>query len=54
MLMLIYYLYIKSPEKGRELYDVITKMKACFEESELTTEGGNHPLRAYGTRFIAY
>ena len=32
MLMQIYYLYIKSPKKCRELDDVITEMKACFEE----------------------
>ena len=54
MLMQIYYLYIKSPKKCRELDDVITEMKACFEESEFETEGGNCPLRACGTRLIAH
>ena len=29
-------------------------MKACFQESEFATEGGNRPLRACGTRFIAH
>ena len=54
MLMQIYYLYIKSPKKCRKLDDVITEMKACFEESKFATEGGNRPLRACGTRFIAH
>ena len=47
-------MYIKSPKKCRELDDVITEMKAYFEESEFTTEGGNHPLQACRTRFIAH
>ena len=54
MLMQIYYLHIKLPKKCRELDDVITEMKACFEESEFETEGGNRPLRACVTRFIAH
>ena len=44
MIMQIYYLYIKLPKKCRELDDVITEMKACFQESEFATEGGNRPL----------
>lgn len=38
-----------SPKKCREPDDVIIEMKACFEESEYTTEGGNNPLQACGT-----
>ena len=54
MLMQIYYLYTKSPKKCRELDEVITEMQACFEESEFSVLGGNRPIRACGTRFIAH
>ena len=54
MLMHVYYLYIKSPKKCRELDDVVIKLQACFEESEFSVEGGNRPIRACGTRFIAH
>jgi len=51
MLMQIYYLYTKLPW---ELDDVIVEMKACFEGSEFAIEGGNRPIWACETRFIAH
>ena len=44
MLMQIYYLYMKSPKKCRELDDVVVELQACFEESEFSVEGGNRPI----------
>ena len=54
ILMQVYYLYTKSPKKYRELDEVITEMQACFGDSEFSVEGGNRPIRACGTRFIAH
>ena len=45
MLLRLYYLYEKSPEKYREL-EYISK------ERELAFEGGNCPIRSFGTRWI--
>ena len=54
LLLRIYYLYEKSPKKCHELDDVVMELKHCLEPSEIPKEGGNRPLRACGTRFIAH
>ncbi len=54
MLLRIYYLYEKSPQKCVELDDIISELKQCLEPSDLPTKGGNRPLRACGTRFVAH
>ena len=54
MLMRVYYLYEKSPKKCRDLEDVVTELKACLEPTDMPTGGGNRPLRACGTRFVAH
>ena len=54
MLLRIYYLYENSPQKCAELDGVISELKYCLEPSDLPTKGGNRPLRACGTRFIAH
>lgn len=33
---------------------VISELKHCLEPSDLPTKGGNRPLRACSTRFIAH
>ena len=53
-LMQVYYVYEKSPKKCRELQDVVEELKACLEPAELPSNGGNRPLRACGTRFVAH
>ena len=54
MLLRIYYLYEKAPKKCRELNEIVDELKHCLEPSDLPVEGGNRPLRACGTRFIAH
>ena len=54
MLLRIYYLYKNSPKKCTELDGVISELKHCLEPSDLPTKGGNRPLRACGTRFVAH
>ena len=54
MLMRLYYLYNKSPKKCRELEDVVDQLKECLEPMQMPTTGGDRPLRACGTRFIAH
>ena len=50
----ITYVYEKSPKKCRELDEVVAKLKTCFESSVMPDEGGNRPLRAFGTRFVSH
>ena len=52
-LLRIYYVYTKAPKKCRELEEVVGELKFLLNPSELPT-GGNRPLRACGTRFIAH
>ena len=33
---------------------IVTELRACLDQSELPLSGGNRPLRACGTRFIAH
>ena len=47
-------MYETSPKKCRELQEIIEELRACLEPSELPLKGGNHPLRACGTRFVAH
>ena len=56
MLMRLYYLYEKSPKKCRELEDVVAELRMCLEATHMPTSatGGNRPLRACGTRFVAH
>ena len=37
-----------------ELDEVVSELRQCLEPTDLPTEGGNRPLRACGTRFIAH
>ena len=50
LLLRIYYLYEKSPKKCHELNEVVAEL----ESGDLPVEGGNRPLRACGTRFVAH
>ena len=34
--------------------EVVAELKECLEPSNMPMEGGNRPLRACGTRFIAH
>ena len=54
LLLRIYYLYEKSPKKCHELNEVVAELKQCLESGDLPAEGGNRPLRACGTRFVAH
>ena len=58
MLMRLYYLYEKSPKKCRELEDVVAELRVCLEATHMPSSasghGGNRPLRACGTRFVAH
>ena len=54
LLLRIYYLYQKSPKKCHELNEVVAELKQCLEPGDLPAEGGNRPLRACGTRFVAH
>ena len=54
LLFRIYYLYEKSPKKCHELNQVVAELKQCLEPGDLPAEGGNRPLRACGTRFVAH
>lgn len=54
LLLRLYYLYEKSGKKCRELEYVVQALKQCLESSEMPSTGGNRPLRACGTRFIAH
>ena len=49
----IYYIYEKSPKKCHEL-NIVAELKQCLEPGDLPAEGGNRPLRACGTRFVAH
>ena len=54
MLLRLYFRYEKSPKKCRELKDIAVEAMASFvDENEFPISGGNKPLRACGTRFIA-
>ena len=54
LLLRIYYLYKKSPKKCHELYEVVAELKQCLKPGDLPAEGGNRPLRACGTHFVAH
>ena len=54
MLLRVYYLYEKAPKKCVELNEVVNALKHCVEPTHLPVEGGNRPLRACGTRFVAH
>ena len=54
LLLRVYYVYEKSPKKCHELDEVVVELKQCLEPMEMPQEGGNRPLRACGTRFIAH
>ena len=54
MLMRVYYLYENSPKKCRDLNDIVAELKACLQPSDMPVSGGNRPVRACGTRFIAH
>jgi len=50
MLLRLYLIYSKSPKKTRELCDIVIDLKEVFE----IPEGGDIPVRAQGTRWIAH
>ena len=55
--MRVYYLYEKSSKKSRELDDIVESLRECLEPSDMpgpAIRGGNKPLRACGTRFVAH
>ena len=45
MLLQLYYLYSKSPQKSRDLADIVTDLKEVFE----LKEGGDEPVRSQGS-----
>ena len=53
-LLQAYYIYEKSPKKCRELEEIVVELKGCLDSTEMPKEGGTHPLRASGTRFIVH
>ena len=54
MLMGLYYLYNKSPKKWHKLEDVVAELRECLEQVQMPTTGGDRPLCACGTQFIAH
>ena len=54
LLLQIYYVYENSPKKCVELKEIVEDLKQCMEDTEMPTKGGDRPLRACGTRFIAH
>ena len=54
LLLRLYYLYDKSPKKLRQLEEMVASLKECLDPSELPHKGGQRPLRACGTRFVAH
>ena len=54
MLLGAYYLYENSPKKCVELNEVVSALRQCLECTDLPVEGGNRPLRAFGTRFVTH
>ena len=54
MLLQVYYLYEKSPKKSRELETVVEELKFCIAPGEFPQHGGNKPLHACGTQFVAH
>ena len=52
--MRLYFLYENSPQKCRELEDIVAELKECFHISDVPKQGGARPLRACGTRFITH
>lgn len=50
MLLRLYYLYEKSPNKCTELESIVTDLKGAFQ----LNEGGVRPIRACGTRWICH
>ena len=50
MVLLLYYMYEKSPKKCRQLEDVIIELKQCIEFDG----GGVRPVRASGSRWISH
>ena len=53
-LLQVYFVYEKSPKKCRKLQEIVDELRACLYPSELPLQGGNHPLRACGTRFVTH
>ena len=51
LLLRIYYLYEKSPKKCHELNEVVAELKQCLKSGD---QGGNRPLKACSTRFVAH
>ena len=50
LLLRLYYLYEKSPKKCRELEDIITDLKECFNFDD----AGVKPVRASGSRWVGH
>ena len=50
MLLRLYYIYENSPKKYRELTEVVSSLRECFE----LEEGGVRPLRSSGSRWISH
>ena len=50
MLLRLYYLYETSPQKCRELEEIIHDLKGCLEFDE----GGVRPIRSCGTHWISH
>ena len=42
------------PKKVSWPEDAVIELKACLEPTDMPTGGGNRPLRACGTRFVAH
>ena len=54
LLLRLYFIYEKSPKMCHVLNDIMEDLKACLEPSEMSSKGGNRPLRACGTRFVSH
>lgn len=54
LLLQLYLMYNKSPKKCAQLEDIVAELKSCLEPDDIPTQGGDRPLRASGTRFVAH
>ena len=54
VLLRVYFLYCKSPNKCHELEEVVKEIKACLDSPEFDHGHGNRLIRACGTIFITH
>ena len=45
---------MRNLQKCRDLEDIVIELKVCFEPTDMPTGGGNRPLGACDTCFVAH